>query len=227
MPRIYRRARAAGLAPNVMFPVYGLAEASLAVTFPAPARRLRTVTIARGALGPGDQVAPVPASDPDAVELVRLGRAVQDAKCASPTKTAPRSPEASSAASSFAATTWTGYYDDRRSRAASRTEDGFIDTGDLGASVDGELVVTGRVKEILFVAGQNHYPQDIELVIAAACGARARPSGGGGYASAARGDRRRSRVPPRTRTTISPRSRRPRERCGVSSTSAWDCRSRP
>ena len=32
--------------------------------------------------------------------------------------------------------------------------------------IDGELVVTGRVKEILFVAGQNHYPQDIELVLA-------------------------------------------------------------
>ena len=59
-----------------------------------------------------------------------------------------------------------GYYDDDALTAASRTSDGFLDTGDLGTMIDGELVVTGRVKEILFVAGQNHYPQDIDLVIA-------------------------------------------------------------
>ncbi len=59
-----------------------------------------------------------------------------------------------------------GYYDDAALTEASRTSDGFVDTGDLGAMIDGELVVTGRVKEVLFVAGQNHYPQDIDLVIA-------------------------------------------------------------
>ena len=59
-----------------------------------------------------------------------------------------------------------GYYDDPALTQASRTDDGFLDTGDLGTIVDGELVVTGRIKEILFVAGQNHYPQDIELVLA-------------------------------------------------------------
>jgi hypothetical protein len=59
-----------------------------------------------------------------------------------------------------------GYYADPELTAASRTGDGFLDTGDLGTLRDGELVVTGRIKEILFVAGQNHYPQDIELVLA-------------------------------------------------------------
>ena len=59
-----------------------------------------------------------------------------------------------------------GYYDEPALTAESRTADGFLDTGDLGALRDGELVVTGRIKEILFIAGQNHYPQDIELVLA-------------------------------------------------------------
>ena len=45
----------ARLAPNVMFPVYGLAEASLAVTFPEPGAPLAVETLARGALGPGDE----------------------------------------------------------------------------------------------------------------------------------------------------------------------------
>jgi hypothetical protein len=60
----------------------------------------------------------------------------------------------------------TGYYGDAAATAAARTPDGYIDTGDLGTMHDGELVVTGRIKEILFVAGQNHFPQDIELVLA-------------------------------------------------------------
>src|SRR5262249_5411655 len=46
----------AGLAPNVMFPVYGLAEASLAVTFPQPGAALAVDVLARGALGPGDAI---------------------------------------------------------------------------------------------------------------------------------------------------------------------------
>jgi hypothetical protein len=59
-----------------------------------------------------------------------------------------------------------GYYADDAQTALSRTPDGWLDTGDLGTICDGELVVTGRIKDILFVAGQNHFPQDIELVLA-------------------------------------------------------------
>lgn len=39
----------------------------------------------------------------------------------------------------------------------------FLRTGDLGSVVDGELFVTGRIKDLLIIRGRNHYPQDIEL----------------------------------------------------------------
>lgn len=41
-------------------------------------------------------------------------------------------------------------------------EDGFLRTGDLGVLHDGELYVTGRIKETLIIRGRNLYPQDIE-----------------------------------------------------------------
>ncbi len=39
----------------------------------------------------------------------------------------------------------------------------FLRTGDLGFKINGELYVTGRLKDVIIIRGQNHYPQDIEL----------------------------------------------------------------
>lgn len=41
----------------------------------------------------------------------------------------------------------------------------FLRTGDLGFIKDGELFVTGRLKDIIIIEGRNHYPQDIELTV--------------------------------------------------------------
>jgi acyl-CoA synthetase (AMP-forming)/AMP-acid ligase II len=157
----------AHLPANVMFPVYGLAEASLAVTFPKVGMPLSTVSLARGFLGPGDAIRMMDDATGDAVELVCVGQPVKHCEVRvadeAGNATAPgvvgriliRGDNVS-----------TGYYGDDAQTHVSRTPDGFFDTGDLGTVHRDQLVINGRIKEILFVAGQNHFPQDIELVLA-------------------------------------------------------------
>lgn len=49
-------------------------------------------------------------------------------------------------------------------RLPAATEAAYLRTGDLGMQVDGELYITGRVKELIIVRGRNVYPEDIETV---------------------------------------------------------------
>lgn len=60
-------------------------------------------------------------------------------------------------------------------RLAGSGEGPFLRTGDLGFMLDGELFIAGRLKDIIIVRGQNHYPQDIEAT-AAACHPALRPN---------------------------------------------------
>jgi acyl-CoA synthetase (AMP-forming)/AMP-acid ligase II len=52
-----------------------------------------------------------------------------------------------------------------RARMADSTEGPFLRTGDFGFLRDGELYVTGRLKDLIIIDGRNHYPQDIELTV--------------------------------------------------------------
>ena len=164
----------AKMSPDMIFPVYGLAEASLAVTFPAVGSPLSTIHVDRGALGPGDPVIAIDPGAAGALELVRLGTPVQGCELQIADSDGSTLPAGTVGRILIRGTNVSpGYYDDSTTSAASRTADGWFDTGDLGALHEGQLVVTGRIKEVLFVAGQNHYPQDIELVLARHAGVEA------------------------------------------------------
>ena len=58
-----------------------------------------------------------------------------------------------------------GYFGEPEATARGAVVDGWLDTGDLGYTLEGEVVVTGRAKDLIIVNGRNIWPQDIEWAV--------------------------------------------------------------
>ena len=160
-----------GFRPEAFFPVYGLAEATVAVTFP----RLLAPTV-------------VDALDRDDAGAVGLASAVGEVgtrwstsgsarrfpgqSCAWSPRMAESAPSVRSARSSCARRRCSRATSASRDATAAQVHDGWLHTGDLGYLAGGSLFVTGRVKEVIIKAGQNIYPAIIEELVAAIEGVR-------------------------------------------------------
>jgi acyl transferase domain-containing protein/acyl-CoA synthetase (AMP-forming)/AMP-acid ligase II/acyl carrier protein len=151
-----------GLRTTAMYPVYGMAEASLAVSFPPPhteplvhsCKRSRLVTEGKVALTSeddndailiADEGIPVPGME---IRIVSdSGRVVSQGKVGHVQIWGPNVTQ--------------GYYKDPAATKASK-QGKWLKTGDLGLILDNRLCITGRAKEIIFVHGQNFFAHDVE-----------------------------------------------------------------
>jgi acyl-CoA synthetase (AMP-forming)/AMP-acid ligase II/acyl carrier protein len=159
------RLEPAKLRQNAMFPVYGLAEASLAVTFPEVGARLRTLTLNRHRLNVGDPVEPLARTDKNAVELVAEGKVIPYCQVRLTDDADQVLPEDRIGHVQMRGDNVTReYFENPAANAAAFTQDGWLRTGDLGLFHEGQIYISGRAKEIIFVNGQNYYPHDIETV---------------------------------------------------------------
>jgi fatty-acyl-CoA synthase len=165
-----------GVDPRAAFCVFGMAEATLAVTFPSPGTGMRVDAVDQRVLETDQYAAPV---DPDGADssvrrLPRLGRPLDglDLRITDPTTgQSMRNREVGEIelrGSSIAP----GYYGNPRATAATHRGDWFR-TGDLGYIVDGELVVCGRLKDVIIVGGRNVFPEDVERAAETVDGVRA------------------------------------------------------
>lgn len=156
-----------GLRPESMYPVYGLAEASLAVTIPSPGRNFPTLHVNRRRLSVGDTIEQFGSEHPDAMELVGCGKPLDQCECRIADDGNQPSPEGYVGRIQIRGANVTrGYLDRDAGIEQPFTPDGWLDTGDLGFFHDGDLYVCGRAKEILFVNGENYYPNDLEALAA-------------------------------------------------------------
>jgi acyl-CoA synthetase (AMP-forming)/AMP-acid ligase II/aryl carrier-like protein len=145
--------------------VYGLAEASLAVSFPAPGAPLHTLTLNRHRMNAGDPVEPLAQADRDAIRLISEGRPIPYCRLRIAAEDDRELPADRIGHVHISGENVTrGYYEDPEADRQAFTADGWLRTGDLGLLHGGELYVSGRAKEIIFVNGQNYYPHDLEAI---------------------------------------------------------------
>ena len=182
-----------GFRREAFYPCYGLAEATLFVTGGVPREAARIVTVDSAALEQHRVAPPDADAEPEATShrcLVGCGRTGSDQRLriVDPQTRQPlaadRVGEIWVAGPSVAQGYWHKPEETERVFAA-RTAEGegpFLRTGDLGfLQGDGELVVTGRHKDLIILRGRNHYPQDLELASEASHPA-ARPGGCAAFA---------------------------------------------
>ncbi len=171
--RFFEAGERFGLDPGSAFPAFGMAEVCIAGCFPTPGKGLITDVVDRRALESEQRAVPVDADAESAVELALLGRPVPGLEI-SITDPATGEPckdrqvgELRIAGNSLTV----GYYNQPEATAELIT-DGWLNTGDLAYTVGGELVVCGRIKDVIIVGGRNIYPQDIEVVAGEVDGVR-------------------------------------------------------
>ncbi|WP_371524667.1 SDR family NAD(P)-dependent oxidoreductase [Streptomyces sp. NBC_01283] len=171
MDRFSRTFAECGYRPTTHAPSYGLAEATLVVSTGDPAaepvhRDLRTEALLAGVAetaGPGEAARNLPSCG---ISFQDQQVAVVDPQTHAALP-AGRVGELWVAGPSVARGYW------RRPQATEETfrahldtgEGPFLRTGDLGFADGDQIYVTGRIKDVVIVAGRNHYPQDIERTV--------------------------------------------------------------
>jgi fatty-acyl-CoA synthase len=163
-----------GLDPRLVFCAFGMAEATLAVTFPVPMTGMATDCVDRRVLETDRYAAPAEPGFAGARRLARLGKPVPglQIRVVDPSGRPMREREVGELQIKGTSVT-TGYYKRPDATADTFTSDGWLRTGDLAYRVEGELVVCGRIKDVIIVGGRNVFPEDVERAVANVAGVRA------------------------------------------------------
>ena len=162
-----------GFRREAMLPVYGLAEATLAVSFPKMGTGYFVDHIKRSAFESRGQAIPSAAEDAAALEFVGAGRPLHNMEVRIAAADGTDAPERTEGRLWFRAPSATsGYYRNPAATARLVREDGWLDSGDLAYQAGGELFITGRAKDLIIKGGRNIYPHEVEEITGRVPGVR-------------------------------------------------------
>ena len=210
-----------GFRPETHYPCYGMAETTLIVTGSYKGRPQDHPHVRRPPARRASRSCRSKAEQPEARRAGRLrARAARRAGADRRSRYAPRAAAGSDRRDlGQQPQRGPGLLEQRARRPSRRfrrgspaTDEGpFLRTGDLGFLHDGELFVTGRLKDLIIVRGVNRYPQDIEMTVERAS-ARIQPQAVGAFAVDLAGRERLIIVAEVERTRRDDWSRRDRRR---------------
>ncbi len=163
-----------GFPPGAVFCAFGMAEVAIGGTFPPPGRGLRVDVVDRAVLEAKHEAVPVAVDHVRARRIPFLGAPVPglEMRICDPTTGWVLGDRFVGELELRGTSVTPGYYK-RPDVSAELFHDGWLRTGDLAYAVDGELVMCGRIKDVIIVGGRNVYPMDIERAVGDIDGVRA------------------------------------------------------
>ena len=179
LERFERRFAKYGFRREAQLPVYGLAEATLAVTVPPLDRGPRIDVIDREIFSAQGRAVPAPAN-PATIAFVSSGKAVPNHEIRVVDDNGGEISDRTEGFLWFRGPSATsGYYDNPAATEklfplgpTGDDEFAWVNTGDRGYCAEGEIFVTGRVKDIIIKGGRNLYPHEVEELAGRVAGIR-------------------------------------------------------
>jgi 1-acyl-sn-glycerol-3-phosphate acyltransferase len=165
-----------GFRAGALAPVYGLAENSLALAFPPPGRPPVIATLDRETFQRSGRAVPLEGAaegDPRALRFPSCGFVLPGHDVRIVDAAGLELGERQEGRLEFRGPSATqGYYRNPEATARLVRGNGWVDSGDLAYLADGEVYITGRVKDVILRGGRNLYPQELEGAVGEIAGIR-------------------------------------------------------
>jgi 1-acyl-sn-glycerol-3-phosphate acyltransferase len=154
-----------GFRPGAMAPVYGLAENSVALSLPPPGRTPIIDRVDRELLTGQGIAAPAGANDPHPLEIVSCGQPLPAHEIRIVDELGLELGDRREGKLEFRGPSATSGYFRNEAKTRELLHSGWLDSGDRAYMADGEVYLTGRIKDIIIRAGRHIYPQEIEEAV--------------------------------------------------------------
>lgn len=153
-----------GFKAETFFTVYGLAESSVALTFPVPGQPPHIDCIARDLFETEQRAIPMTTTTKNQLHFVSCGKPLPEHEVRIVDSQGQLVTERIVGRVQFCGpSAMQGYYRNPKATQAVYHA-GWWETGDYGYLADGELFITGRQKDLIIKAGRNLYPDEIEAL---------------------------------------------------------------
>lgn len=172
LERFTKKFSAYGFKGTALYPVYGLAENSVALTIPELGHEPLIDRVDRHAMDELNTAKPADSTTKNIHEFVSCGKPIPDHQIRIVDDEGNELPERKAGHLQFQGpSAMQGYFQNPTATAAS-FHNGWWSTGDLGYIADGNLYITGRAKDVIIKAGRNIYPQEVEELVEQVKGVR-------------------------------------------------------
>ncbi len=155
----------AGLRKDALLPSYGMAEATLSISFKPLATRWRKDVVDGPIFREEGRAVPAPACAEDTIEFVSCGRWFRHHDVRILDEAGAPLPDRNVGEIAFSGPSVTPGYQGSRSGGSDTYRGGWLHTGDLGYVAGGELFVSGRKKDLIVINGRNYLPEAIEWAV--------------------------------------------------------------